>query len=86
MLFEIPIICFHYVNVSVPIQFSLKTSVLSQLLSDFHKIIGRRCALESSRRGGSNIHPQHMILWKNIRKNHLIILIPTPEFPHFTIC
>ena len=29
MRFEIPSICFHYVNVSVPIQFSLKTSVFT---------------------------------------------------------
>ena len=62
MLFEIPTICFHYVNVFVLIQFSLKISVLSQLLSNLHKIIGRRCVLESSRRGDSNTHPQHMIL------------------------
>ena len=68
MLFEIPTIRFHCVNVSILIQFSIKTSVLSQLLLNLHKIIGRRCVLESSRRGDSNIHPQHMILWRNIEE------------------
>ena len=43
MPFEIPTIDIYYVNVFVLIQFSLKTSVLSQLLSNLHKIIGRRC-------------------------------------------
>ena len=47
MPFEIPTIDIYYVNVFVLIQFSLKTSVLSQLLSNLHKIIGRRCVLES---------------------------------------
>ena len=60
MPFEIPTIDFYYVNVFVLIQFSLKTSVLSQLLSNLHKIIGRRCVLESSRRGDSNTHPHNI--------------------------
>ena len=61
MRFEIPTICFHYLNVSVLIQFSLKTSVLSQLLSNLHKIIGRRYVLESSRRGDSKVIHIHNI-------------------------
>ena len=29
-------------------------------------------------------HPQHMILWRNIKNYHFfIILIPTPASPHF---
>ena len=40
------------------------------VIINFHKIIDRRCVLQSSRRGDSNTHPQHMILWRNIEKNH----------------
>ena len=35
-------------------------------------------------RGDSNSHPQHMVLWRNIVFfSPFIILIPTPDFPHF---
>ena len=31
-----------------------------------------------------NTYPQHMILWRNVEIIHFfIILIPTPDFPHF---
>ena len=79
MLFEIPTICFHYVNVSILIQFSLKTSVLSQLLSNLHKIIGRRCVLESSRRGIHNKLFYGEILEKKITFNHFD---SNPRIPH----
>ena len=67
-------------DVSVLIQFLLKTSVFYiPVIINLHKIIDRRCVLESSRRGDSNTRSQHMILWRNIeKKSLLIILIPTP--------
>ena len=52
---------------------------LSQLLYTLHKIIDRIRVLESSLRGDSNTRSQHMILWRNIEKKSLLmILIPTP--------
>ena len=78
----------HYVNVSVLIKFSQKYNIIEVILpylpSVLHKIICCGCVLESPRRGDSNTHPQHMILWRNIANyNFFIILIPTPDFPHF---
>ena len=73
MLFEIPTIYFHYVNVSVLIQFLLKTSVFFiSVIINLHKIIDCRCVLESSRRSDSNTRSQHMILWRNIEKKSLV--------------
>ena len=72
-------------DVSVLIQFLLKTSVFCccfffiSVIINLHKIIDRRCVLESSRQGDSNTRSQHMISWRNIeKKSLLIILIPTP--------
>ena len=78
-MIETPTIYSHYVNVSVFIQFLLKTSVFISVIINLHKIIDSRCVLESYRLGDSNSHTQHMILWRNIgKKSLLIILIPTP--------
>ena len=71
-------------DVSVLIQFLLKTSVFYvfffiSVIINLHKIIDRRCVLESSRQSDSNTRSQHMISWRNIeKKSLLIILIPTP--------
>ena len=88
MWFEIPTIYFHYVDVSVLIQFLLKTSVFLgffiSVIINLHKIIDRRCVLESSRQSDSNTRSQHMISWRNIEKK-----ITSNNFdtnPHFTIC
>ena len=49
------------------------------VIINLHKIIDRRCVLESSRQSDSNTRSQHMISWRNIeKKSLLIILIPTP--------
>ena len=67
-------------DVSVLIQFLLKTSVFFiSVIINLHKIIDRIHVLESSLRGDSNTRSQHMILWRNIEKKSLLmILIPTP--------
>ena len=57
----------HYAKVSVLINFSQKSSVFTLIIVRLHKIICFGCVLESPRRGDSNTHSQHMILWRNIR-------------------
>ena len=52
----------HYVNVSVIIKFSQKTSIFTLI----HKIICFGCVLELPPWGDSNTHPKHMILWRII--------------------
>ena len=49
------------------------------VIIDLHKTIDRIRVLESSLRGDSNTRSQPMILWRNIEKKSLLmILIPTP--------
>ena len=85
MSFEIPTIYFHYVDVSVLIQFLLKTRVFFiSVIINLRKIIDRIRVLESSLRGDSNTRSQHMILWRNIEKKNTFNDFDTN--PHFTLC
>ena len=62
----------HYVNVSVLVKFSLKTSVFFYFY--YHKICIKSYVVK--------LYSQQ-ILWINIDFSLFIILIPTPDFPHF---
>ena len=53
----------HYVNVFV---FNEDQCFYLNYHKIFIIIICLGCVLESPRRGDSNTHPQHMILWRNI--------------------
>ena len=58
---------------------------ISQNLN-YHKFSIKSYVLdvESPHRGDSNTHPKHMILLrKKLKLSIFIILIPTPDFPHF---
>ena len=52
-----------------------------------NKIICCGCVLESPRRGDSNTHQQHMVLWRNIENCHFLSFSFQPQIsPILTIC
>ena len=72
-----------YVNVSVLIKLSLETTGFIIIILNLHKTICCGCVLESPRRGNSNTHSQLLFYGESMKIIIFIILIPTPDFPHF---
>ena len=72
---------FHYVNVSVLIKFSQKTSVFTLIIISCPKNHMFGCVFESPRCGDSNTHPKHIILWRNIDFFTFYHFDSDPRFP-----